>query len=333
MIVKNTYTRRASSELLSSPRPSGSEKTCRKNGYSRTKLYHFIGADRKVSTKVIGWAHDRTHVLSLKHFATENQSIDSKPMKSFQRQDEDGASTLVDLPWDTPDTIKKFRAAIHNYSAVLYFLWPQDPTGLAMLQLMDNFDYCSGAVNQKLRLHILKTWFNDTLRLNAERAINEDSILSFQDQETLLKSIMQQNGVRPVLPIVQQQSFGNNSSYNSNNSSSGNRNNSSSYGNNQQPRYNQQNKNKRTQQGQQPHQYSQKNNSNNQSRPFAQINGISCCRFFNDESGDTCRNRKTSKGCMIPGNQQGMPDREFLHVCNSFKQSYCFGAHTRKSHR
>lgn len=152
--------------------------------------FDFVGGSRKVSSKVIGWAHDRTHVLELKHFSSSNLGVASRPRRELRRQDEDGAATLFDLDWEVPDTLSKFREALDNFTAVYFMLWPLDSTGISMARLMNVYNYCSNAENSTKRLSILRSWFNDALRSNAERAVNEECILSYSELEAILKETL-----------------------------------------------------------------------------------------------------------------------------------------------
>ena len=287
----------------------------------------FIGCERKVSTKVISWCHDRTHVLELKHFSSANKAISSKPMKEFRRQDEDGAVTLCDLAWETPDSVNKFREAVDNFIGIYYFLWPYDPTGISMARLLNTYDYCSSVENHNKRISILKNWFNDALRINAERAINDCCIQSYQELEALLKQSMTSNGIRPELPLFRNNDFG---SYNTSYQQRGRRNNQG---------YRQQQPHQQQQQPAQQHNASQQlSHGRNQRGPqkmFANVGGVSTCRFYNDETGKVCRNLQTARGCSVPA-QNGGGTKEFLHLCNKFnsaRQTYCLAAHRRKDHR
>ena len=309
-----------------------------------------LGADRAVSTKVIGWAHDRTHVLNLKHFASENLSVASKPMKSFQRHDEDGSSTLTDLSWESPDTTHKIQEAFLNYSAIMFNLWPYDHTGISMQRLMHRYKWCSSAADNSKRLHILKSFFDDTLRINAERAVNETCILSYSEQEALLKDIMLHNGTRPEIPLFQpynqqnnfqQKQSHQNKSRKQNNFQNNYQNSPSnppfnnSYNQSYSQPFNQAYQQTQNQGYQRSQTNQQTSSSANQSKSYANIGGISCCRHFNNENGGHCRNQKTQKGCHVPGSN-GQPDRDYLHNCNKFVRatnSFCLKSHPRKDHR
>ena len=305
----------------------------------------FMGADRKVSSKVIGWVHDRTHVLELKHFSSSNIGVSSRPRKEFRRQDEDGASTMVDLDWQIPDTLTKFREALDNFSAVHFMLWPLDCTGLCMTRLMNTYNFCSNAENNNKRLQILRSWFNDVLRLNAERAVNEECILSYSEMETILKETLRVNGVIPDPPLLVQNynySYGNQSQNRSQNSFQ-----------NRNKRQTQNYMSPKMQQPQafQPQGFQHQNTSqqfqgqgqnqsqkprNGQGRNYANWNGLSTCRYFNDDNGGQCKNQQTAKGCIVQNPNQPGGGREYVHLCNKFisaKNAYCLAPHRRKDHR
>ena len=288
----------------------------------------FIGADRSISQRVIAEVHDRTSVLTIKHFATANVSVVNKPMKEMRRQDGDGATTITDYNWEVPNNVGKIQDAIFNFTALLHNLWPFDPTGIAMLRLLNKYKWMGHVENLKTKVEILNGFFNETLLTNAQRAVNEEVILSFQGQEELLKEIMVRNGVRPEVPFLTHQR---------------------GFGDFAQPTQGQQRnfaqnyqipKNNKQRQGvQQGHNGGHQGGGGAQGvggggnqplRPYANINGVSTCRFFNDRTGARCNN--------VPVGRDRCKDRsgkEYLHMCNAMTNSgnFCLKPHRNRDHK
>ena len=290
----------------------------------------FIGADRSISQRVIAEAHDRTSVLTLKHFSTSNVSVQNRPMKEMRKQDCDGATTITDFNWDIPDSIGKVQDAIFNYCALLHNLWPFDPTGIAMLRLLNKYKWMGHVENVKTKVEIISGFFNEALLSNAQRAVNDEVILSFQNQEDLLKEVMVRSGVRPEVPFLsQQKSFG---SFGQSNLGQQR---NFAQGGYSIPRNKRQGGQQGGQQGghqggsQGGHQGAT-GNGNQAPRPYANINGVSTCRFFNDRTGGRCNN--------APAGRDKCKDRsgkEFLHLCNAMNNSgnFCLKPHRNRDHR
>ena len=108
------------------------------------------------------------------------------------------------MAWETPSNLVQIKEAYKNFDDIYWELWPYDSTGRAMHRLMLQYDWCRVAEPIEVRIDILKTFFDETLRLNAERAINCECIMSFTEQEVLLKDIMVRKGVRPETPFLPQ---------------------------------------------------------------------------------------------------------------------------------
>ena len=287
----------------------------------------FVGADRKVSGKVIGYCHDRCHILALKHFSTDNLTVASKPLKIYSHQDEDGASSAADHAWEIPDSLFKVKEAYNNYTNIYRFLWPYDLTGMILDRLMLEYNWCSNAEPISKRIDILRTLFNETLRTNAERAVNSDCIMSYSEVKKLFKEIMVRKRCRTEIPFLTpkpvDQGF-----------SQGFRSNSSV-----------QNKNKKGFQAGRPPQSSpssqpqsgQQYGGSQQNavvKSYANVLGVSCCRFWNfDKGSSSCRNSPD------PNDRDACRDssnKKFMHLCNFEyvgKGSFCLGRHRRKDHR
>ena len=276
----------------------------------------FLGADRSISQKVIAEAHDRTSVLTIKHFASANVSIQNKPMKEMRRQDNDGASTVTDYCWEVPDNVVKIQDAFYNYCALIHNLWPFDPTGVMMLRLMNKFNWLGHVEYVKTKVDILNGFFNETLLVNAQRAVNEDVIMSFSEQEELLKELMVKNNVRPEVPFLAQQKTFNNHNQNQN----------------QQRQFSQSYtipKVRQRQGGQQGGQQGGAGAYQAPTRPYANINGVSTCRYYNDRNGGACNNTRAGRDRC-----KDRTGKEYLHLCNATTASgFCLKPHKNKDHR
>ena len=163
--------------------------------------FKFFGGQNRVADSTIVKAHDRTICLQLKHYLTENSNVASKPKKEYKKLDETGVALITDDWWESAGNLSSVQAAFDNYSMVLFNLWPYDPTSMILNTLMTNYKWISAAPDLNTSLDIVKAHFNSVLKDNANRAINEEVVMSFDEQETLLKSILARNGLRPELPF------------------------------------------------------------------------------------------------------------------------------------
>ena len=296
----------------------------------RTETYRalpldFVGADRKVSGKVIGYCHDRCHILSLKHFSTDNLTVASKPLKIYSHQDEGGASSTADHAWEVPDSLFKVKEAYNNFAIIYRFIWPYDMTGMILDRLMLEYNWCSNAEPLSKRIDILRTLLNETMRTNAERAVNSECIMSYAEVKKLFKEVMVRKRCRTEIPFLTQRPVEQNFAQNY-------RNNGAS-----------QNKNKRGFQSSQPPHTPSQPPSGQPSRSvqqtavvksYANVLGVSCCRFWNfDKGSSTCRNSPD------PNDRDACRDvsnKKYMHLCNFEyvgKGSFCLGRHRRKDHR
>ena len=276
----------------------------------RSLPLEFTGTDRVISGKIIAQAHDRTTVLKIKHFASANVSISNRPMKEMRKQDNDGAVVITDFSWESPDTVVKIQEAFYNYLGLLHALWPFDCTAISMIKLMNRYRWLGASESLQARLAILSGFFDEVLENNAQRAVNEQCILSYQDQEEVLKNLMLRNGMRPEVPFLQQQQQ-HQRNQKANAGSGGNWNNYS-IPKNQQKKPNQ--------------------NQNQQNRQFGapNLNGVVACRHYND--GNRCRNTLTQGGKRCKDSQ----GREFLHLCSAWSNSnnaWCMKPHRKPDHR
>ena len=277
----------------------------------------FLGADRSISQRVVAKAHDRTSVLTIKHFASANVGITSKPMKEMRRQDNDGASTVTDYCWEVPDNVVKVQDAYFNYCSLLHNLWPFDPSAIMMLRLMNKYKWLGHVDNVKTKVEILNGFFNETLLSNAQRAVNDEVVLSFQGQEELLKELMVRHNIRPEVPFLFQQRSFNSFNQQPQNQSRG---------------FNQGYQNPKTKQRQGSQQGNQQpgTSGSNNPRPYANINGVSTCRYYNDRNGGNCNNTRAGRDKC-----KDRTGKEYLHLCNATTSAgnFCLKPHKSKDHR
>ena len=83
---------------------------------------------------------------------------------------------------------------------VLHLLWPMDQTGDIMGRLLLKYWFISATQDPKLKITVICAFFNAVQRMNSKRAANMTVVLSFEEQEKLLKETLAAHGLRSEVP-------------------------------------------------------------------------------------------------------------------------------------
>ena len=190
------------------------------------------------------------------------------------------------------------QEAIENYRSVLQLLWPMYQTGNIIGRLLLRYWYVSAANDPKLKVAVICTFFNKVQRLNSKRAANKSPVMSFEEQEKLLKETLSAHGLRSEVPYE-----GAARSYDRPvNQTSGYNTSGSQFSRQQKPQ-------------------------NNVRGKSALVNGIRTCYDYNNGK---CSRKTTPTGCENPKGEK------FAHNCNVYmkdKNSACHGKHPRQDHK
>ena len=290
----------------------------------------FTGSEHKIADRTLQKLHDRTTALELKNFCSENAAVNSKPQKEERRAD----GTLVrDLDWVTPTSVAQIQEAIVNYLCANHALWPFDLTGFSLLRILTKYRWFEHTKNTKLQITLITSFFNAVMRKNKTAAANKTCILSFRQQEEILKEVLTSNGVSTEPPLRESGSYStkptnqpaSNSFFNQ---FTGAPNNAGYYTSNY-------NKSQRSQTGSgnssSSNSYGQKSSTsrkqNSEQKPAV-------CFGYNDIAGKgDCRNEPYGDGCRRRNNNG--KDVFFSHRCNAVSASgeMCFRKHRRRDHR
>ena len=93
--------------------------------------------------------------------------------------------------------------ALENYRSVLQHLWPYDQSGNIIGKLLLKYRHISVAQDQKTKVAVVTSYFNNVQRVNAKRAANKAVILSFEEHERILKDTLISFGLRSEVPFDQ----------------------------------------------------------------------------------------------------------------------------------
>jgi len=160
----------------------------------------YSGTHNKVTLRTIQQMHDRTKVLSFKHFHSGNINVGSKPIQKIERRDDAGISSSLDFNWEAPSNLSQVSDALLNYCTILLHLWPLDQTGLIILRLVNKYNYFPMANSLTERVNLVSTFFNTVLRENAARAGSKAVPMDFAQQEETLKNILTSSGYSSTVP-------------------------------------------------------------------------------------------------------------------------------------
>ena len=296
---------------ITSPKDWFTKMPIRRQPVFKALKLKFFGGSNCLASKTIEKCHDRSETLSLKHFHTENATVASRSKKEIKRVNDEGeVENEVTDGWKSVVGVTEAREAIHNYFMLMFHLWPLDPSPVIMARVLEKYNWVGVAgAEPKVRVSILTAFFNCVLQQNADRAINGDTVLSFDEQEELLKTRIQ----KAKYPTDS------NTPTKSNKSSSENR-------NSRAPASNSQSGTKPT--GGKSDKLSVKIGNNS----------YLTCFGFNALDGRVCQNKnKDSNGSVSTvGCFSANGKLEFAHVCSNQKIAggpVCGGAHRRKDHR
>ena len=258
----------------------------------------FHGFSGKIADKTITSMHDRSIPLQMKHFLAENATVATKPRKEVKKLDDDGMATIIDFMWEAASSMQQVQEGVNSYTFLLHMLWPFDPTGIIINNLMTKYKWASMATDLKTRQNIVVGYFNSVLRTNASRASNRSVVMGYQEHETLLKDTMLKNQVSPEIPLFGQKQFLTGASNNPKSGATG---------------------------------FQNKFPKQTTNKKFASVGGTPCCFVYNSmESGRSCRNTPSGSGCK---DAQG---RTFAHACSFWvpaRNRHCLGRHRRRDHR
>ena len=158
----------------------------------------FTGSQHKVADRTLQKLHDRTLAIELKAFCSENASVNSKPQKEERRAD---GSSVRDLDWVTPTSVSQIQEAVVNYLCTNHSLWPWDMTGFSLLRLLTRYRWFDYVKNTKTQILLVTNFFNAVMRKNKTAAANKTCILSYRQQEELLKEVLAANHLSGDPPL------------------------------------------------------------------------------------------------------------------------------------
>ena len=254
----------------------------------------FFGGHNRIADITIAKAHDRTNALQLKHYLCENNNVSAKPKKEYRKLYESGVSTITDDWWEAPTNLNSVQAAFDNYATLLFVLWPYDPTSIIFNNLLTTYKWVAAAPDLTLRLEIIKSYFNSVLKDNSGRAINDDPVMCYEEHETLFKSILARNGLRPEIPFVEKRALDDRAQDRSSNSKV------------------------------------RKVDNKSGRRSFLTSSGQETCRLWNSTDFKTvCRNPLSGNGCSYKG--KVFPHVCSAYMVS--KSGICEQPHRRKDHR
>lgn len=265
----------------------------------------FMGADNSIANKTLERCHDRTDALLLKHFLSENCNITSRPKQEIRKLNDEGqVVSLTDDAWEAVSNISAAKEAFMNYSTVIYFLFPYDPTPMLLLRIMMRYNWISAVGdNPRQRTLLIESFFNSVLQQNANRAVNDEVVLSFNEMLDLLKNQLRSAHVTTEPPV------------------------SKDYAS-MKPKLQSQNQ-KQKQHNQPKGQPSSQRSKPSGSTVYMTADNKLTCYKWNRLDGTDCTQQPSDIGCMVNGNK-------YAHRCsapNPNGPGICGKPHRRRDHK
>ena len=129
----------------------------------------------------------------------------SRQKVQIQKMTDKGqVATEIDDQWEAVGSFTAAKEGFHNYATVCHLLWPFDPTPHLLLRLMHRYNWLSASGDYaEFRTGLLETFFNAVLQQNANRAVNNEPVLSYKDMEDLLRHQLRSNHVSTDPPVTE----------------------------------------------------------------------------------------------------------------------------------
>ena len=134
----------------------------------------FLGASNKVAHKTIFYLHDRSFPIQLRMLSPENVNIATRAKKRIEWMEGGELTNITDFWWTDVERIKIAQDCVLAYSSLLHVLWPQDPTGLIMLQVLHKYGWVAVSQDEQKRIGVVNAFFDHVIKETA----SEPSIAS-----------------------------------------------------------------------------------------------------------------------------------------------------------
>jgi len=107
---------------------------------------------------------------------------------------------MYDYAWEDPCTLAEVTDSILNYITILHQLWPLDPTGTMILRVINKYKWISVASDLKDKVWVITAFFNGVLQDNSGRSVRKETILSFKEQEEIMKMSLIAHNLPSTVP-------------------------------------------------------------------------------------------------------------------------------------
>ena len=153
-----------------------------------------------IADKTIGNLHVPAKLQTLKNFFSQNICVAAKPVRRIKRKGTDGLEMMYDYAWEDPCTLAEVTDSFLNFITILHQLWPLDPTGTMMLRVINKYKWISVASDLKDKVSVITAFFNAVLQDNSGRSVLDETILSFKEQEELMKMTLIAHNLLSTVP-------------------------------------------------------------------------------------------------------------------------------------
>ena len=161
---------------LSVPKKYWHKIPARREVYRHFPLAH-LGMEGQVSEATIVRMHDRRVPITLDMLYKGNAGRDSKAEKA---------------EWLEPTEVRHLQEAILNYMVLLNALWPMDYAGAVIMRVLveANWGVAAGG-NEKMRVALVRKFFDETVRDNSGRVVRDEVPLSYEEAKAKWIRVME----------------------------------------------------------------------------------------------------------------------------------------------
>ena len=148
------------------------------------------GSQNQVPPHVIEKLHDRTKSCKLTDFYIGKFGSGSK------------TSEFQDTNWDTCVAVFQIQEAFGNYQGLIQQMFPYDHTPVTIYRVLVKFHWCKMVIIIKKRIAVICCFFEDVMKDNANRAVNDLEPLDYTGVENMLVNRIQKAGVPATIPLM-----------------------------------------------------------------------------------------------------------------------------------
>ena len=134
--------------------------------------------------------HDRKTAVKLTMFYTGDFN------SGIRNQDHE------DSNWSTCVAIFMIQEAVVNWQSLVQQIFPMDYTPVIIWRVLIKYHWCKMVLVIKKRIMVILCFFEDVIKDNANKAVNDIAPMNFTEMELMLVNRIQKAGVPATIPLL-----------------------------------------------------------------------------------------------------------------------------------